>query len=365
MKSSTSMPRGEVRLDVREAVREREGELRDGVRAGFGHVVAGDRDAVEVPDLVGDEPLLHVGHAPQRELGREDARVLALVLLEDVGLHGAADPTQHLRRLELGMLVDGGVEVHREDGRRRAVDRHRHRGRRIRRGRSRRRAPSCRRAWRSTRPSSRPSRRCRAARRDRTRTSVTESNAVDRRVAGWSCASRWNRRFVRAGPPSPANIRAGSSPSRFSGKTPAVNGKWPGRCSRRTNRSSSPSSSYRGIATLGTDVPDSDVRTSVGDRVDAPGASRRGADRDREGAPSTSIPSTSLRGEQVLAHAGARDPFAGLGVVPPHRCRRRRRGTAHAPAARRPSNRSTRRCRPAPAGPPGGRAPTGGSGTAR
>ena len=87
----------EVRLDVGEAVRQRERELRDRVRARLGHVVAGDRDAVEVAHLVGDEPLLHVGHAPQRELGREDAGVLALVLLEDVGLHGAADPTQSPR----------------------------------------------------------------------------------------------------------------------------------------------------------------------------------------------------------------------------------------------------------------------------
>src|SRR2546430_821126 len=57
---------------------------------------------------------------------------------------------------------------------------------------------------------------------------VTESNAVDRRVAGWPSASRWNRLFVRAGPPSPANMRAGSSFSRLSGNTPAVEGERPG-----------------------------------------------------------------------------------------------------------------------------------------
>ena len=37
-----------------------------------------------------DEPLLDVGHHPEGELGGEDAGVLALVLLEDVGLHRAA-----------------------------------------------------------------------------------------------------------------------------------------------------------------------------------------------------------------------------------------------------------------------------------
>ena len=86
----------EVVLDDGEAVREREGELRDRVRPGLGDVVAGDRDRVEVAHLVGDEVLLHVAHHPQRELGREDAGVLRLVLLEDVGLHRAAHARQRL-----------------------------------------------------------------------------------------------------------------------------------------------------------------------------------------------------------------------------------------------------------------------------
>ena len=41
-----------------------------------------------------DEPLLDVGHASQGELRREDAGVLALILLEDVRLHGAANRGQ-------------------------------------------------------------------------------------------------------------------------------------------------------------------------------------------------------------------------------------------------------------------------------
>ncbi len=88
---------GEVGLDVGEPVGEGERELADRVRPGLGDVVAGDRHRVEVADLVGDEPLLDVGHHPQAELGREDAGVLALVLLEDVGLHGAADGGEHPR----------------------------------------------------------------------------------------------------------------------------------------------------------------------------------------------------------------------------------------------------------------------------
>jgi hypothetical protein len=54
-------------------------------------VVAADADAVEVADLLLDEVLLHIAHQAQRELGAEDAGVLRLVFLEDVGLHRAAD----------------------------------------------------------------------------------------------------------------------------------------------------------------------------------------------------------------------------------------------------------------------------------
>ena len=65
--------------------------------------------------LVVDEELLHVAHHPQRELGREDAGVLRLVFLEDVGLHGAAHRRQRLGldpRVGLGIdeLVAGDAE---------------------------------------------------------------------------------------------------------------------------------------------------------------------------------------------------------------------------------------------------------------
>jgi hypothetical protein len=91
-----------------------------------------------------DEVLGDVAHHLQAELGAEDAGVLALVFLEDVGLHRAAHigqrPFADLGRLGVGglapvvgaelvqVLVDGGVHEHRQDRRRRAVDRHRHRG---------------------------------------------------------------------------------------------------------------------------------------------------------------------------------------------------------------------------------------------
>src|ERR1700730_11088541 len=62
---------------------------------------------------------------------------------------------------------------------------------------------------------------------------VTESNAVDSRVAGFPADSSLNRRLVRNGSPSPVSMRAGPLPSRLKGNPPAVNGKYPGRFSSR------------------------------------------------------------------------------------------------------------------------------------
>ena len=84
------MPAGQVGLDVGEAVGQREGQLADGVRAGLGDVVARDRHRVEPRTSWSMNHSLDVAHHPQRELGREDAGVLPLVLLQDVGLDGAA-----------------------------------------------------------------------------------------------------------------------------------------------------------------------------------------------------------------------------------------------------------------------------------
>src|SRR5271166_2982990 len=102
------------------------------------------RMAIAQMRRAGDEPFLDVAHQLEREVGREDAGVLPLVFLEDVRLHRAADyfqgPRVQLRRFvgarlaslagaEGGqLLVDRGVEEHRQDDRSRAVDGHRHRG---------------------------------------------------------------------------------------------------------------------------------------------------------------------------------------------------------------------------------------------
>ena len=51
---------------------------------------------------------------------------------------------------------------------------------------------------------------------------VTESKAVDKRLAGMPSDSNLNRRLVRKASPSPANMRVGSSFSRLKAKVPAV-----------------------------------------------------------------------------------------------------------------------------------------------
>ncbi len=181
----------QVVLDEREAVRERERELRDRVRPRFGDVIPGYRNRVEVTHFAVDEILLNVPHQAEGELGREDARVLRLIFFEDIGLHRAAHRREGGRanllvrlarkhfvarhaeqheteavvplgevalvrrargaafgvergdfRFDLGrlplrddpplaLLIDRGVQEEAEEHRRRAVDRHRHRRRRI------------------------------------------------------------------------------------------------------------------------------------------------------------------------------------------------------------------------------------------
>ena len=52
-------------------------------------MVAGYRDRIEVAHVLVDEVLLDVAHQSERELRREDARVLSLVFLENIRLHGS------------------------------------------------------------------------------------------------------------------------------------------------------------------------------------------------------------------------------------------------------------------------------------
>ena len=115
-----------------------------------------------------------------------------------------------------------------QDRRGRPVDRHRHRRGRARSGRTRRTGPSCPPAWRSTPRRCRPCRRCPGARPGHGRTGSPSRTRWTAGSPGCPSDSSLNRRLVRNGSPSPANIRAGSSPSRLNGNTPAVNGKWPG-----------------------------------------------------------------------------------------------------------------------------------------
>jgi hypothetical protein len=81
---------GQVVFQVGEPVGQGEGQLRDGVRPGLGDMVARNGDRVEIAHVVLDEIGLDVAHHFEGEVDGEDAGVLPLVLLEDVGLDGAA-----------------------------------------------------------------------------------------------------------------------------------------------------------------------------------------------------------------------------------------------------------------------------------
>ena len=105
--------------DVLDAVGEGVGELEVGGRAGLLHVVAGDRDRVELRHLlrgVGED----VGDDPHRRRRRVDVGVADHELLEDVVLDG---PAELLRR---HALLLGGDDVERHDRQHRAVHGHRH-----------------------------------------------------------------------------------------------------------------------------------------------------------------------------------------------------------------------------------------------
>ena len=105
-------------LHVAEPIRDREREFLHRGRTGFADVVAGNRYRMEARRLLRTE-LDHIRDDPQRRLGRADPFLLRDELLEHVILDRAA----HLApRHPLALRVD---QVHREQHRRRAVDRHR------------------------------------------------------------------------------------------------------------------------------------------------------------------------------------------------------------------------------------------------
>ncbi len=84
-KRSTGSPALDARLDVRDAVGQREGQLLDRRRAGLPDVVAGDRHRVELRDRVHAE-LDHVDDDPDGGRRRADPLLLGAELLQHVVL---------------------------------------------------------------------------------------------------------------------------------------------------------------------------------------------------------------------------------------------------------------------------------------
>ena len=109
---------GQHEVDVAERVGEREGDLLGSGRTRFADVVAGDGDRIPPRHLFGAEGD-QVRDQAQRVGGRVDVGPASDVLLEDVVLDRAADLGPRYALL----FRDG--EVHREQDRRRRVDRHR------------------------------------------------------------------------------------------------------------------------------------------------------------------------------------------------------------------------------------------------
>ena len=105
---------------VVEPVRDREGQLLDRRRPGFLHVVAGDRDRVELRHLL-RRVLDDVGHDPHARLGRIDVGVADHELLEDVVLDRAGE------LLAVDALLLTRHDEARQHGHDRAVHRHRDR----------------------------------------------------------------------------------------------------------------------------------------------------------------------------------------------------------------------------------------------
>ena len=118
--------------------------MADGVGTRFGNVITTDGHRVEIAHIVVHKILGNVAHDFQAELGAEDARVLALVFFQDVGLYGTPhvgqNPLANFGGFGFGrlaavvgfeffqVLINGGVHEHGQDRRRGAVDGHGHAG---------------------------------------------------------------------------------------------------------------------------------------------------------------------------------------------------------------------------------------------
>ena len=214
-KRSTVSPAAIARVHVLDRVRERERELLHRRRARLADVVAADRDRIPLRHLRGAEAE-DLGDQREARPGRIDVRAARDVLLEDVVLDRAAE-----RRARDAALL-GDDDVHREQRRRRRVDRHR-RGHAAR-AESRRAACACPRPYRSRRRRARP-RRARAA--NRSRSPSASAGRTRRESPVCPAASRcWKRAFVSAAVPKPAYWRIVQRRPRYiDACTPRVNGK--------------------------------------------------------------------------------------------------------------------------------------------
>ena len=113
-------PRVDAVLHVLDAVAQRERQFLRGSRAGLADVVAAHRDAVPARNLAGAEGE-RIGDEPHRRPRRVDVLLLRDELFQDVVLNRAR------QRRPRHALPLGHDQVHREDHRRRRVDRHRRR----------------------------------------------------------------------------------------------------------------------------------------------------------------------------------------------------------------------------------------------
>ena len=216
--ASTSRPARGRGAHVLEAVGEREAELLHRGRARFLHVVAGDRDRVELRHVL-RRVLDDVGDDPHARLGRVDVGVADHELLEDVVLDGPA---------ELVLARRPALRRRRCNPRAPAAPRRSSSSTRSScRAGCRRRGSSCPRPSRSRRPPCRRRRRraggrCRSRGASRGRTRPTGPSARPRGSAGRtrSTPRRWRSR--RTGGSSTAGWRT-SSPA-----APRTNGSNPG-----------------------------------------------------------------------------------------------------------------------------------------
>ena len=97
----------QVILDQRKTVGQRKRELADRIRARLGNVITGNRHAIEIAYAVVDKIGLHVAHHAHRKLGRKNTGILRLVLLEDIGLNRTPRFSQ---RLGLELFISAGID---------------------------------------------------------------------------------------------------------------------------------------------------------------------------------------------------------------------------------------------------------------